>query len=71
MLKKWMVAMLMLALLAAEMGASAVEDRESLRAAYRAVGMFEGDPPYDVLPQVAAPYATGAVREAALDDALS
>ena len=71
MLKKWMVAMLMLALLAAEMGASAVEDRESLRAAYRAIGMFQGGTPYDVLPQVTAPYATGAVSEAALDDALS
>lgn len=71
MLKKWMAAMLALALLAADMGASAVEDRESLRAAYRAIGMFEGDTPYEVLPQVTAPYATGAVSEAVLDDALN
>ena len=71
MLKKWMAALLTLMLLAADVGALAVEDRESLRAAYRGVGMFGGDTPYEVVPQVTAPYAAGALCEAALDDALN
>ena len=71
MAKKWMSVLLALMLLAAGADALAVEDRAALRAAYREVGAFDGDSPYEVLPQVTAPYATGALSEAALDDALN
>ena len=68
--KKWMSVLLALLLFFSGTGALAAEDRASLRAAYRAIGGFDGDTPYDVLPRITAPYAAGSLREAALEDAL-
>ena len=69
--KKWMSVLLALLLFFSGTGALAVEDRASLRAAYRAIGGFDGDTPYDVSPQITAPYAAGSLSEAALEDALN
>ena len=50
--------------------ASAFEDRESLRDAWRERGAFSGESPYESLPSAAVPYAAGALSEQALDGAL-
>lgn len=71
-MKKWLSLILILGLMVAAMpAASAIEDREALRGAYRAVGRFSGDTPYVQTPQVSAPYVPGELSEEALDDALA
>lgn len=50
--------------------ACAYETRQELREAYQALGKYEGASLYARQPSLSAPYAPGALEEAALDDAL-
>lgn len=69
-MKKTLICALILCLFAA-IPASAYETREAMREAYRAVGDSPRLTPYAQEPGITSPYTTGALTEAAADDALA
>lgn len=72
MLKKWLSLIAAAAIfLFAALPASAFETREALREAYAALSGFEGETPYSEPPQVSAPYSSGSLDPAAVEDALA
>lgn len=60
----------LLALLTLLIPARAEHTRDGIRLAYRNISDWSADSPYEEQPRVSAPYAPGALTEAALEDAL-
>ncbi|MEE1200399.1 MAG: Ig-like domain-containing protein [Christensenellales bacterium] len=69
-MKRW-ISVCLIAVMLLGSGALAAESREELRRAYQALGTGVTTSPYEQMPSVKAPYASGALSQTAREDALA